>query len=54
MNIDGELEDTGGVISASTSYAKARSVVEFDPKIVSKDQVQKVIEQLDYKVEELG
>lgn len=51
MNIDGELEDTEGVISASTSYAKATTTVEYDDTKVSKDQLKRVIEQLNYQVE---
>ncbi|MCB9801306.1 MAG: heavy-metal-associated domain-containing protein [Pseudomonadales bacterium] len=51
MNIDGELEDTLGVISATTSYAKAQTVVEFVPSIVSRDDLKKVIENLDYTVQ---
>lgn len=49
MNIDGELEDTNGVKSASTSYAKETSEVEFDPKILSVDKILEIIESLGYK-----
>ena len=52
MNIDGELEDTPGVISANTSYAKAQTVVEYDPEKVSKSELKKVIEGLEYTVKE--
>lgn len=50
MNIDGELEDTAGVISSSTSYAKATTIVEFDKLKISTDKLKKTIEQLGYKV----
>lgn len=50
MNIDGELEDLDGVISADTSYAKAITKVEYDPEKVSKEKLQKTIEDLDYIV----
>lgn len=50
MNIDGELEDTKGVISVSTSYAKAMTTVEYDKLKVSPDKLKKTIEQLGYKV----
>jgi len=53
MNIDGALEDTKGVLSSSTSYSKARTTVEYDETVISKDQLAKVIENLDYQVEEV-
>ncbi len=43
LNIDGALEDTKGVISASTNYAKAETQIKFDPGQVSLGQLQKVI-----------
>ena len=54
MNIDGELEDVDGVISASTSYAKAQSVVEFDPDKVTAKRLQEIIRGLGYKAEEIS
>lgn len=53
LNIDGELEDLDGVKSASTSYAKSVTKVEFDPKLVSKKKLVAAIEGLDYSVEEV-
>lgn len=50
MNIDGELEDTPGVIEANTNYAQAKSVIIYDPKVVTPDKLKKVIESLDYTV----
>lgn len=50
MNIDGELEDTKGVISATTSYPKSTTEVEYDPEIISEEKVKKVIEGLGYTV----
>jgi len=52
MNIDGELEDTKGVISATTSYAKATCKIQFDPAKVTRAKLQKVIEELGYGVRE--
>lgn len=52
MNIDGELEDTKGVISATTSYAKATTRIEFDENLVSKEELIKVVEKLDYQLKE--
>ena len=48
MNIDGALEDTDGVLSASTSYAKSQVEVVFDETKVSKEKLQKVIEDQGY------
>jgi Cu+-exporting ATPase len=50
MNVDGELEDLDGVFSATTSYAKQESIVEFDPSKVSLKQMRAVIVDLGYKV----
>jgi copper chaperone CopZ len=48
LSIDGELEDTIGVIRATTNYAKAKTIVEYDPSKVSVDALKKVIESLEY------
>lgn len=50
LNIDGALEDTPGVWSATTSYAHSTTRVEFDPMIVGADQLSKVIVELGYSV----
>jgi len=50
LNIDGALEDMEGVFSASTSYAKAVTEVEYDPVVVDKSEFKKVIEKEGYKV----
>lgn len=50
MNIDGELEDLAGVLSASTSYAKAVCKVEYDSAKVSQKEITAVISKLGYKV----
>jgi copper chaperone CopZ len=49
MNIDGELEDTKGVKSASTNYAKQTSEVEFDPEFLTENKILEIIESLGYK-----
>jgi copper chaperone CopZ len=51
INIDGALEDTAGVYSANTSYAQAKTVVEYDPSQVKPDQLQKLIADQGYTVE---
>lgn len=48
MNIDGELEELEGVQSASTSYAKATTRVEYDSKKVSEQKIIQTINKLGY------
>ena len=50
MNIDGYLEDTPGVIKAETNFAKSLTNVSYDPKIITKEKVKRIIEQVGYKV----
>lgn len=52
LNIDGQLEDLNGVISADTSYAKSETKIKYDPEQVSIEQMKKVIEKLGYEIEE--
>ena len=52
MNIDSELEEIEGVISAQTSYAKAKTVVNYDPAKVKPQKLNEVIESLEYTVKE--
>lgn len=54
MNIDGELEDTGKIISVSTSYAKAQTVVEFDPAQFSEDEIIAIIKKVGYTAERIN
>lgn len=54
MNIDGELEDTEGVIKAETSYAKGKTVVTYDSAKVKPKKLKEVIESLEYSVTELS
>lgn len=51
MNIDGDLEDLDGIISATTSYKKQESKIEYDSSKVDEAQIRKVIENLGYKVD---
>lgn len=48
LTIDDELEETDGVLKSSTSYAKAKTVVDFDPQKISTEKIQQVIESLEY------
>ena len=50
LNIDGALEDTNGVISAQTSYAKGRTKVIYQADLIEKNELKQIIESLNYKV----
>lgn len=51
MNIDGALEDTEGVISAETSYAKSQVTVSYNAQVVSEKTLRKIIAAEGYQVE---
>jgi len=51
MNIDGELEDTEGVKSASTNYAKAETKVEFDEEKIGIDKLLEAVSRAGYNAE---
>lgn len=53
MNIDGELEDTKGVIKAETSYAKAKTMIIYDPSKIGLKKMKQVIESLKYTATEV-
>lgn len=48
MNIDGELEDTDGVKSANTNYAKQHTEVEFDETKISEKKIIETIKKVGY------
>lgn len=48
MNIDGELEDTEGVASSTTNYAKQETEVEFDEKKVDDKKILEIISSVGY------
>lgn len=48
MNIDFELEDTHGVKSAKTNYAKSLTEVEFDPDILDEKKIEDIIKKAGY------
>lgn len=50
LNIDGALEDTPGVLSATTTYRTQQTKVEYDPTLVSVKQLKQTIEELGYSV----
>jgi len=51
MNIDGELEDTEGVLSSSTNYAKALTRVEFDEEKVGVEKLLEAVKRAGYNAE---
>lgn len=53
LNIDGELEDQAGVVSASTSYAKSITTVKFDKKKIVPEKLMQTIRGLGYEVEQI-
>lgn len=50
MNIDGELEDSDGVLEASTNYARQETEVKFDDAKISLSELRRVIEKTGYAV----
>jgi copper chaperone len=46
--IDGDLEDMDGVISSSTSYARAETIVEFDEGKVTYEKILEIIKKNGY------
>lgn len=50
MNVDGELENLDGIYSASTSYAKQKTVVEYDPAKTNLNAIKQVIVDLGYTI----
>lgn len=53
ITIDGDLEDSHGVKSARTSYAKALTEVEFDPALINEQKIREIIRKTGYTVEPL-
>lgn len=51
MSIDGDLEDTEGVKSAKTNYAKEECEVEFEEEIVTLKKIVKIVEGTGYQAQ---
>jgi copper chaperone CopZ len=49
INIDGVLEDTEGIKSAKTNYAKGKAEVEFDEKKVAVAKIISIIKESGYE-----
>ncbi len=54
MMIDGNLEDTDGVKSARTNYAKQQTEVEFDETKISSNNLLEIVKKTGYEAEELN
>lgn len=52
LNIDGALEDTPGVESAETSYAKGKTTIKYNKDEVTPKALKAVIEGLGYHIKE--
>ena len=50
MDIDFELEDLNGVKEAKTNYAKQEAMVNYDPKMVTSEQIMAVVKELGYEI----
>ena len=50
MNIDGALEDTDGVFSSETSYAKAEVKIDFDSQKVTEKKLVQMIKAEGYTI----
>jgi Cu+-exporting ATPase len=48
LNIDGELEDTKGIIEANTNYIKQEAFVKFDDRLTSITEVINCIKNVGY------
>lgn len=48
MSIDGELEDTAGVASASTNYAQAETRLQYDEQKVSLESILEAVKRAGY------
>ena len=51
MDIDGELEDTEGVIESNTNYAKSQTEVRFDSDKIPENKIVEIIQQVGYSAE---
>lgn len=50
MNIDGNLEDTFGVIRSETNFAKSTTKVIFDSNKITPERLIKIIEETGYSI----
>ena len=53
MNIDGELEETEGILESNTNYAKQETEVKFDSEKLAVDVIVKKVQVLGYRTQEI-
>lgn len=51
INIDGDLEDTEGIIEARTNFAKSQTEVTHDPRKISEEEIIALIKKTGYTAE---
>ncbi len=54
FNIDGELEDTEGIKSSQTSYARQETEVEFDESKINMQKIIDIVKKVGYDVNPLN
>ena len=54
FNIDGELEDTEGIKSSQTSYAKSETEVKFDQSKINMQKIIDIVKKVGYDVNPLN
>lgn len=52
LNVDGTLEDLPGVTKAHTDYAKGISKVEYEPGLITVDEMISAVESLGYQAKQ--
>lgn len=53
LNIDNTLEETDGILSSDTSYAKSRTTVKYDKTIIKPSEIVQLIKELGYEGSEV-
>lgn len=48
LNIDLDLEETAGIISSQTNYAKSISEISYDPQIINREKIINIIQKSGY------
>lgn len=49
LDIDGTLEDTAGVVSANTNYARSQTEVQFDEDKIQHKKITDILKNLGYE-----
>ncbi len=48
LNIDGDLEDTPGIDESRTNYAQSKTIITYDPKKITTEQLIGIIKNTGY------